>query len=458
MKQKELTLQERASRFNWGKCFGYSFIRIAATANSLLATYVTYYCTNSLLLSGVMVGSMMAVVKLFDSFTDIIAGVILDKTRTKLGKARPYLLFGVVSWITLMIMFSTPNLSDIGKLIWVFITYSLNSCVFMTMYKITFNTLLKRIVLDDKGRTKTSSFAGFFMMIGATAVNAIVPSIISKAADVSAIWSKLAIIMGAIGSVLVLIGFFTCKEFTDEELSELNLIGQDEVNAELPKFMDMLKTMVSNKYFLLFLIHYAFTMLSNGLMQTAGTFFFDVNVGDLSILSKVTILTLVTYPLYLVYPRIIEKLGGAKVMQLGAAIGIVGIVIRMAAGANVPLIYVGTILLSVGSLASTILEPLIAIKCMDFGYLKTGVRAEGIYSSGMNCVYKIFFGASAALVGFILAMGHYDAALPTQPASALFSITFMYNIAPLIARVIDVILFGHFRLDQEIAELSREKG
>ena len=457
MKKKELTLQERATRFDWGKCFGYSFIRIAATANSLLATYVTYYCTNSLLLSGVMVGSMMAVVKLIDSFTDIIAGIILDKTRTKLGKARPYLLFGVISWITLIIMFSTPNLSAIGKLVWVFITYSLNSCVFMTMYKITFNTLLKRIVLDDKGRTKTSSFAGFFMMIGATAVNAIVPSIIAKATDVSTIWSKLALIMGAIGSVLVLAGFFTCKEFTDEELSKLNLIGQDEINAELPKFKEMLKTMVSNKYFLLFLIHYAVTMLANGLMQTAGTFFFDVNIGNLDILTRVTVLTLVTYPLYLVYPKVIEKLGGAKVMRLGAAVGIVGIVIRMIAGTNLPLIYIGTILLSIGSLASTILEPLIAIKCMEFGYLKTGIRAEGIYSSGMNCVYKIFFGASAALVGFILAIGHYDASLPAQPASALFSITFMYNIVPLIARIVDVILFGHFKLDQEIAGLSRAK-
>ena len=457
MKKKELTLQERASRFDWGKCFGYSFIRIAATANSLLATYVTYYCTNSLLLSGVMVGSMMAAVKLFDSFTDIIAGIILDKTRTKLGKARPYLLFGVISWITLIIMFSTPNLSDIGKVAWVFITYSLNSCVFMTMYKITFNTLLKRIVLDDKGRTKTSSFAGFFMMIGATAVNVIVPSVVAKATDVSAIWTKLAVIMGVIGSIFVLIGFFTCKEFTDEELSELNLIREDEVNGKLPKFSEMLKTMVSNKYFLLFLIHYAVTMLANGLMQTAGTYFFDVNVGNLAILSKVTMLTLVTYPLYLVYPKIIEKLGGARVMQLGAAVGIVGIVIRMIAGTNVPLIYAGTILLSIGSLASTILEPLIAIKCMDYGYLKTGVRAEGIYSSGMNCVYKIFFGASAALVGFILAMGHYDAALPTQPSSALFSITLMYNIIPLIARVVDVILFGCFKLDQEVAKLSAEQ-
>ena len=454
MGKQNMTLQERATKFNWGKCFGYAFIRIAATCNSLLAAYVTFYCTDSLLLSGVMVGSVMAIVKLFDSFTDIVAGVILDKTRTRWGKARPYLLFGILGWVTLIIMFSTPNLSDIGKLIWVFITYTLNSCIFMTMYKITFNTLLKRIVVDDKGRTKTSSFAGFFMMLGATAVNAIVPSVIANAADPNAIWTKLAWIMGIISSVLILVGFIVCKEYTDEELNEMGLLKADEVNAPFPKFKEMLKTMVSNKYFLLFLVHYGINMLANGLMQTAGTYFFSVNMGDLSIMTKATLLTLVTYPLYLVYPKVIEKLGGARVMQIGSILGIVGIVMRMLAVNNLWLLYIGTVLLSAGSLASTILQPLFAIKCMDYGYLKTGVRAEGIYSSGMNCVYKIFFGASAALVGYILAFGNYDATLSIQPDSAFWAITFMYNIFPLIGRVIDIVIFGFFKIDKEIEDMK----
>lgn len=81
---------------------------------------ITYYCTNSLGLSPGIVGTLLLVSKLFDGFTDLIAGLIIDKTKTKYGKARPYELCILGVWICTVLLFSTPNFGRAGKIIWVF--------------------------------------------------------------------------------------------------------------------------------------------------------------------------------------------------------------------------------------------------------------------------------------------------------------------------------------------------
>lgn len=107
--------------------------------NSLLLMQATYYATQSLGLSVGLVGTLFLVSKVFDGVTDLIAGYIIDKTHTRLGKARPYELFLIPTWILTVIFFSTPMaLGTTGKAVWVFVLYVLIQAVCVTFLNISF--------------------------------------------------------------------------------------------------------------------------------------------------------------------------------------------------------------------------------------------------------------------------------------------------------------------------------
>ena len=155
-----------SEKFSVKKTIGYCSYKTAGIANSLLISYLTYYATDSLFLSAAAIGMVLAFSRIFDGFTDIVAGFIIDKTDTKIGCARPWLLVGVAAYIMMIAMFSTPNLPNTGKLIWIFITYNLNSSVFATIYNVCEAKLLKRSVLKAENRVKVLTYMYEYLTSG----------------------------------------------------------------------------------------------------------------------------------------------------------------------------------------------------------------------------------------------------------------------------------------------------
>ena len=132
--KKQLTLQERAQKFSLKNAVGYALQDGTNTLGALLVSYVTFYATDSLYLSAVSIGMVLAFSRVFDGITDLLAGALIDRTRTRWGKARPFVLVGFLYWVSVVAIFSTPErFSDIGKLIWIFVTYNLCNAVFNTL-------------------------------------------------------------------------------------------------------------------------------------------------------------------------------------------------------------------------------------------------------------------------------------------------------------------------------------
>ena len=135
--------------------FAWSTRGFSLGVNSLLLMQATFYATQSLGLSAGLVGTLFLVSKIFDGVTDLIAGYIIDKTHTKWGKARPYELFLIPTWILTVIFFSTPaSMGTTGKIIWVFVLYVLIQAVCVTFLSASETTFLARSTTDDELRAK----------------------------------------------------------------------------------------------------------------------------------------------------------------------------------------------------------------------------------------------------------------------------------------------------------------
>ena len=129
---------------------GRGAVVIACTS---LFGYATFYCTDVLKMNPVVIGMLLLCTKLLDGVTDLVIGFLIDKTDTKLGKARPYELAIIFLWIFSVMMFSTPtSLSAAGKAVWVFIMYSMINSVCITMLYGNEVAYLNRAVVKQKTR------------------------------------------------------------------------------------------------------------------------------------------------------------------------------------------------------------------------------------------------------------------------------------------------------------------
>ena len=202
-----------AEKFSGKKTIGYCAYRAAGIANSLLCFYVTYYATDSLFLSAASIGMVLA-------------------------------------YVMMIAMFSVPGLPDTGKLIWIFITYNLNSSVCGTIYNVCEAKLLKRIIVKAENRVKTLTYAGIFMTILPMAISVVLPILIARVAGDAKQWSILALGLGAVGILLTVIAFALCKEYTKEELIQFGILKEAE--EQRISLKDMAAGVVKNKYFLFY--------------------------------------------------------------------------------------------------------------------------------------------------------------------------------------------------------------
>ena len=137
---------------------------ISAAINAVLLMQITFYCTDILGLKAGIVGGMLLGSKIIDAFTDLGFGFILDKTHTKLGKARPYELFIVFEWIFTIFMFNAPKISEGGQYIWIFIMYVMVNAVCATALGGIDSVYLARAFTTNQNQIKVMSINGFVVM------------------------------------------------------------------------------------------------------------------------------------------------------------------------------------------------------------------------------------------------------------------------------------------------------
>lgn len=451
--KNQLSLQERAQKFSPKNAIGYALQDGTNTLGSLLVSYVTYFATDSLFLSAASIGMVLAFSRVFDGVTDLLAGALIDRTRTRWGKARPFVLVGFLYWISLLAVFATPpQFSDMGKLVWIFITYNLTCSVFNTLIGTSKTVLLKRTTVNGNARIKTLTITSLCVTTASVAVSVLLPLLIAKN-NSPAGWRTLGLGFAILGCISTAITFFCCVKYTEEELAELGVIKEEQGKDSKLSLKDYGRAIIKNKYMLLYIVQYFAAMFAMGMFNGAGTYYYATNLGDLTLMSTVSLVSLLSYPLFLVYPKIISKIGEVAFTRYTFLIGAIGFALRSLVGSNVILLCVTSFFAGFLLTGNSLTEKEIIIQCMDYSYLKNGIRAEAIYSALSGFTYKVAMGISAAVMGFILGFAKYDGAQTVQPVSAHVAINFMFNLLPAIIGFVLFFTFKTIRVKEENQKL-----
>lgn len=148
----------------------------------ILGMFLTSYLTDSVGIAAAAVGTMMLVARFFDGASDIIMGGIIDKTKTRWGKARPWLLISApFTLVSLILTFSVPaSMSDAAKLVYAYLTYIFLNCICFTAYMVSHTALLSRMTLNGQERQKMASINQILNQAGGLAVTTFMVVLVAK--------------------------------------------------------------------------------------------------------------------------------------------------------------------------------------------------------------------------------------------------------------------------------------
>lgn len=174
-----------------------------------IGSFLTLYYTDSVGISAAVIGTIMLLTRLLDGITDLGMGAVIDRTRTRWGKARPWVLWSAVPMgLGLVLLFNVPgSLSGSGKIAYAAVTYTLMAAVIYTACNLSYNTLLSLTAPDPKDRVLMSSLRFFCTMGVVLVINYNTMNLVERFG-----WNGMAVAFGAIAVVLLLITFFFTKE------------------------------------------------------------------------------------------------------------------------------------------------------------------------------------------------------------------------------------------------------
>jgi len=408
-----------------------------------LSMFILYFYTDVMGMRAAIISTLMLVVRIIAGFMDIASGIVVDKTKTKYGKARPWILWMAIPFgISTILLFSIPNIGESGKLVYVVMTYVLLNVIY-TAINIPYGVLNSLMTQDQNERSEINIYRMFCSTAGSLCVSALVLPLVSLFGGGQEAW----IITFAIFGIVATFMFFVTFKTTKERVTAVN-----EEKSQNISFKDGMKALIENEYWIIIVLLLVVLFMNLGIMGGSMIYYaqYILNdkklVGGLSIAQNIPTLIVM---LSIAMP-LIKKYGKRNTAILGSIIFILGSLFALIDLTSVKLIYISIIVKGIGNaLISATVFALLA-DTIEYGEWKTNVRTEGLVYSAGNFGLKIGIGLGTAIVGWLLAFSNYNGSSTTQADTAI-NILFIW--LPMILSGVQIILLKFYKLDKIYANI-----
>lgn len=461
VKKSKRTFNGFDGHIRWGTRLAYAGGDVACNiVFGMVGTLLTYYYTKCASIPIATVGIVMLVSRVFDGISDVVMGIIVDKTKSRFGKARPWLLWMAVPFAaSAILLFCVPQVGEDlmwVKILYMFVTYNFCSTICYTAINLPYGTLSTFMTDKSHERDMLGNVRMGLSPIGKIiAVSFTLPLVkifgggTEEAYANQNAWIITMSIWASLALILLLINFFLCPEKVNPAMNP----QKKALETKLP-MKKALKFLVTNKYFWFVLILWMFQSTSFGVIGTILPYYCEHvahNVDLYSMLFLTETLTLVGC-VFICMP-LVKKVGKRNLALFGTFIALAGQLVfafvPMTDANCVPMLYMSAITRSIG------LAPLNAVvfgmlgDVVDYGHWKNGYRQEAFICAGGSVGTKLGSGlASVAITQILAGAGFVEGSTGEQPPTAVTAIQWIYIIAPLIVAggVMAVLFF--YKLDK----------
>lgn len=440
---------------------GYGFGDMASSMFwKLFGSYLMIFYTDVFGLPAAVVGTMFLVTRIWDSLSDPVMGAIADRTTTKWGKFRPYILWGAVPFgIIGVLTFTTPSLGMTGKIIYAYVTYSLMMGMY-TIVNVPYASLLGVMSPNPKDRNTLATFRMSFAYIGSFVALLLFMPIVNlfsgESTDIAIQQKGWTMGVGVIAVICVIL-FVLTFALTRERVKP--------IKNKQAKLKEDLRDLAKNKPWWILLGAGIAALVFNSIRDGATVYYFKYYIVE-EAFTNISLFgfSFVLSGLYLAIGQAANIVGvvlaapvsnriGKKNTYLGAMAiaSILSVIFFWFNKEQLALIFVFQVLISI--CAGSIFPLLWSMyaDCTDYSELKTGNRATGLIFSSSSMSQKFGWAIGSALTGWLLAYYGFQAN-QVQSTETLNGIKMFMSILPAAGTLLSVVFISMYPLSEKKME------
>lgn len=431
----------------------------------LFGSYLMIFYTDVFGLPAAVVGTMFLITRVWDSAFDPVVGVIADRTNTRWGKFRPYLLFLAVPFAIIgVITFFTPDLGYTGKVVYAYVTYSLMMMVYSAI-NVPYASLLGVISPNPKDRNVLSTYRMMFAYIGSFITLLLFMPMVNFFSNNSKVmvdqqygWLMSVLVI----AVLCALFFFLCFALTKERVKPLR-----EKQAPL---REDIKDLLKNKPWWILLAAGVTTLIFNSIRDGATVYYFkyyivEDNFGTVPFFSIPFVLS----GLYLAVGQAANIVGVILAAPVSNKIGkrntymssmliatILSVIFFWIDKSNLGLIFTFQVLISICAGSVFPLLWSMYADCADFSELQTGNRATGLIFSSSSMSQKLGWAIGSAITGWLLGFYGFQAN-QVQSIETIHGIKMFLSFLPALSAALSVVFIYFYPLsEKKMIKISAE--
>lgn len=431
---------------------GYGFGDAASSMFWKIFTfYLAIFYTDVFGIPAAVAGTMFLLTRIWDTANDPIMGIIGDRTNTRWGKFRPYLLWVSVPFAIIgVLLFTTPNLGITGKIVYAYISYTIMMMAY-TAINVPYASLLGVMTAKSEERTSLASYRMVFAFGGSLLVVAMFQPLVdwfSKSIKPESAYQLTMVVIGAIVVVFFFFTFLWTRERITPPKSQNNNLRED------------VKNLINNIPWFVLLGAGVMTLIFNSVRDGVAVYYFKYFISDDAAVS-ISKATFTYSTLYLFIGQATNMLGVIMAKPISAKFGkrntFMGAMIAAAVLSSLFVLCTTEgviwvyILQALVSFCAGIIFPLLwsmYADTADYSEYKTGRRATGLVFSASSMSQKLGWTLGGAITLWLLAFFGFEANVDQSPET-IRGIKYMISIVPAIAAVLSGIFMYFYQLDDK---------
>lgn len=461
------------TRLSFVEKFGYGLGDTASNfVWALMMNFIMFYYTDIFGITAAAAGTMLLFARSTDGVVDFFIGAIADRTKSKWGRFRPYLVWLCVPLAIIFVLaFTTPNLSPAGKLVWAWVTYNLLMFLYSAI-NIPYGALSGVMTDDPLERTSLNSYRMSLAQIGGIIANSSFIVLIARfgAGNQQLGAQRTVLLFSVVAVMLFLVSFWTTKERIHPSATQKTNLLQDLRTLFLNRhWIMMFVTGIVNITFAVIRGSAGIYYLQRYLKLDSGDgtkYFFKCGGGghgvELFYLGQIGTYFLISglaMILGAMMTRFAVKAIGKKAAFIGslALVALTAVPFYWIQPDQLPLVYLFQSLgMIFAGINATLFWAMVA-DTADFQEWRYKVRTTGIAFSATTCAQKAGMGIGAAIAGHLISHFGYDPKAAAQSPEAIRGILLLVSLIPATGLLILSAFFTLYGLNERICKTMREE-
>ena len=405
-------------------------------ACGIVYTFLMIYFTDVVGINPAFVGTLFLMARLWDAINDPIMGMIVDNTRSRFGKFRPWIFIGtILNSVVLFLLFRKPDLEGTSLYLYYSVMYILWGMTY-TIMDIPYWSMIPTLATTKEDREKISVVPRIFASLGGLTVTTFGIALVNKLGNGNQIKGFEYFALGIV-IIFIISTIVTCINVKEKT--------QVQVNNEKVNIKQAFNILKQNDQLLVFI---GIVLAYNLAMQLAGgaaIYYFKYVAGKESLFSLYSFFKVAEIGGLMLFPVVTRKIGRQQVFRMATILPMFGLITLFISGLIAPqsilFISVSAVLLNLGSgflLGST---TVMLADIVDYGEYKLGSRNESIIFSAQTLLVKLASALSGWLIGVGLSLIGYVSGAAVQSNITIIGIRVIMTIIPSIVALVMYVIY-----------------